>query len=52
VNFPKTAQQRHFEDMAGVLIKILADLSEKDRSKVYNHAISLYNKATEKKTEV
>jgi hypothetical protein len=41
---PKTKEQKAFEDFTQVLIKILAELPEKERAKVFNYSIALYNK--------
>ena len=48
--FPKTAAQRHFEEFSSILLKIMAELTEEDRSKIFNYAVNLYNEKMEVKT--
>lgn len=44
MELPKTKQQSDFEQFAPVLISVLSTLSEQGRNKVFNFAISIYNK--------
>lgn len=39
----KTAGQKQFEEMTPVLLKILANLTDKQREQVFNYVIDLYN---------
>ncbi len=44
INIPTTKQQKDFEQWAQVVIKILSELSEDDRKRIYDFIIFTYNK--------
>lgn len=39
----KTREQRKFEDFAMVILKLLAELDEKDRTEIFNMIVWKYN---------
>lgn len=45
----KTREQKKFEEFAGVILKILADLDERDRSEIFNIIVWKYNNRQEDK---
>lgn len=49
MELPKTKQQSEFEQFAPVLINVISNLSEQGRNKVFNYAISIYNKEEKRK---
>ena len=44
IKIPTTAGQKHFEEMAQVIFKILSELSEEERTHIFNFIIFTYNK--------
>ena len=44
MKLPMTQEQRQFEELMPVLLKILSELPAKERTQVFNYAIALYNK--------
>ena len=41
---PKTKQQKEFEELTQVLIKILAELTPEERKHIFNYVVFMYNK--------
>ena len=39
----KIKEQKHFEDMVRITIKILSELNEEDRHEIFNYIIYKYN---------
>ncbi len=42
IDFPKSRQQKQFEDLAANLIKIMADLKEEQQNYLFEYAIQLH----------
>ena len=49
MTFPKTNEQKQFEELSAVMLKILAALPKECRTKVFDYTIYLYNKNIENK---
>ncbi len=43
-NIPMTKQQKEFEDMIQVFIKIMSELTEEERKRIFDFVIFTYNK--------
>lgn len=47
--FPKTVEQKQFEELLTVMSKIMAMLPKEYRTKVFDYIVYLYNKNIENK---
>lgn len=41
---PKTKEQKEFEELSQVLLKILAELTHEQRQHIFNYVVFMYNK--------
>lgn len=41
---PKTKEQKEFEELTQVLIKVLSELSHEERKHIFNYVVFMYNK--------
>lgn len=39
----KTPEQKHFEEMAAIVVKLISELPEIDRKEIYNFILYKYN---------
>lgn len=44
IKIPVTEGQKRFEEIAAVILKILAELSEEERTQIFNFIVFTYNK--------
>lgn len=40
---PKTKEQKQFEDISKVIIKLLSELSQEERKQVFDYVLYMYN---------
>jgi hypothetical protein len=41
---PKTKQQKEFEELAQVLLKLLSELTHEELKHIFNYVVFMYNK--------
>lgn len=44
IELPKTRDQKEFEELAQVLLKLLSELSHEELKHVFNYVVFMYNK--------
>ena len=44
MEIPKTKQQKEFEELSQVLLKILSELTPEERKHIFNYVVFTYNK--------
>lgn len=45
IKIPVSQEQRHFEEQAAIIVRIMADLTAEQRTEIFNYVLLQYNAA-------